>query len=73
MVALMSYGTDAERRQHSSAIHMLSVNSGLPEDSVQQLYESELKTLTEHARIRDFLPVLVVRRIREKIRSIATR
>ena len=67
MVAIVSYGTDAERRLHASAIHMLSLNTGLPEDSVQQIYERELKNLSEHARIRDFLSVLVMRHIREKI------
>jgi Protein of unknown function (DUF3562) len=70
MVAMMSNGPDAERRQHASAIHMLSLDSGLPEDSVQQLYETELKNLTEHARIRDFLSVLVIRRIKERIHDL---
>jgi hypothetical protein len=67
MATLKSYGTDAAKRQHAAAIHMLASASGLPVDSVRQLYENESKTLTQQARIRDFLPVIVVRRVKGKI------
>lgn len=67
MVAMMMYQNDAEQRQHLSAIHVLASTFGLSEDSVRQLYERELESLIGHARVRDFLSVLVIRRLKEKI------
>jgi hypothetical protein len=46
---------------------MLSIASGIPEDDIRSLYESELSILKEHARIKDFLSVLVSRKIRGKL------
>jgi hypothetical protein len=67
MVAIFIYDNETERRQHLSAIHMLSIASGIPEDDIRSLYESELSILKEHARIKDFLSVLVSRKIRGKL------
>ena len=61
------YRTEAEKRQHSSAIDMLARDLGIAEDSIRPFYEDELKALLEGARIRTFLSILVSRRIKEKI------
>ncbi len=67
MVATMLYENESEKRQHLSAIHVLASNFGLSEESVRILYERELEALVGRARIRDFLPVLALRRLKEKI------
>jgi hypothetical protein len=69
MVAMTLYETEADKQKHLSAIRLLAINLGLPEDSIRRLYEYELRSLMKRARIRDFLSVLIIRRIREKIRS----
>ena len=66
-MATILYQTEAEKRQHSSAIDMLASDLGIAEDSIKPLYENELRTLQEHAQIRTFLSILVSRRIKEKI------
>ena len=72
MVATILYENESEKRQHLSAIHMLASTVGLSEDSVKQLYENELQNLIGHARIRDFLSVLVIRRLKEKMGDNST-
>ncbi len=60
------YDTEFERRQHLSAIHYLATDLGMREDFLRQLYENELMSLKEHARIKDFLSVLVIKRMKEQ-------
>lgn len=69
MGAAALYETEFEKRQHLSAIHLLAMDLGISEDTMRQQYEDELKALNEHARIRNFLPILVIKRIREKLIS----
>jgi hypothetical protein len=66
-VAVLLYETETEKRQHLSAIHVLSHDLGVAEDSIRPLYENKLRGLKEHARIKSFLPILVSRHIKEKI------
>ena len=66
MVTIL-YRTEAEKRQHSSAIDILARDLGIDEDSIRPFYENELRALQEQARIRTFLSILVSRRIKEKI------
>ncbi len=66
MVTIL-YRTEAEKRQHLSAIHILERDLGIDEDSIRPFYENELRALQEHARIRTFLSILVSRRIKEKL------
>ena len=67
MVATMLYESESEKRQHLSAIHVLASTFSVSEESVRQLYENELQSLVGHARVRDFLSVLVMRRLKAKI------
>ena len=66
MVTIL-YRTEAEKRQHSSAIDILARDLGIDEDSIRPFYENELRELQEHAQIRTFLSILVSRRVKEKI------
>lgn len=69
MATELLYQNEAEKRQHLSAIHILSIELGVSEDYIKQIYENELKKLKENARITDFLSVLVMKRIKEKIET----
>lgn len=66
MVATLLYETEFEKRQHLSAIHNLAIDMGMSEDYLRQLYENELLSLKERARIKDFLSVLVIKRMKGK-------
>jgi hypothetical protein len=68
VVVALLYETETEKRQHLSAIHMLSHDLGIAEDSIRPLYENELRGFKEHApRIKTFLSIFVSRHIKEKI------
>ncbi|MEA3386495.1 MAG: hypothetical protein U9Q89_08660 [Thermodesulfobacteriota bacterium] len=73
VVVVLLYETETEKRQHLSAIHMLSHDLEVAEDSIRPLYENELRGLKEHApRIKTFLSIFVSRHIKEKINKYAT-
>jgi hypothetical protein len=65
MTALQLYEDETERTQHIRVIKMLARDLNRPEDQMGQIYEFELEKLKEDARVKDFLIVLVSRRIRE--------
>ena len=48
---------------------MLARDLGVAEDFIEPLYENELRGLKEHARVKNFLSILVIRRIKEKSTS----
>lgn len=54
-----------EQRRHLDMIHSLARQFGTTEDSVSVLYEGELLKLSGSARIRNFLPILTARLVRE--------
>lgn len=67
MVAMMLYESESEKRHHFSAMHGLASTFGIPEESIRQLYENELQALVRRARVRDFLSVIVIRRLKGKL------
>ncbi len=67
MVVALLYETEAEKEQHLSAIDMLARDLRIAEDTIRQLYENELRALNEHARIRIFLSIFAIRRIKENL------
>jgi hypothetical protein len=71
VVVALLYDNEAEKRQHLSAICMLSRDLGVAEDSIRPLYENELRGLREHARIKTFLSIFISRHIKEKINNHA--
>ncbi len=62
------YDDDKERTLHKGAIHDLSRESGLPEWEIGKMYEQELDKLKQTARVKDFLPVLTRRLVKETLR-----
>jgi Protein of unknown function (DUF3562) len=58
------YDDEIERRLHHSAMKVLSDHAGLSADKVERLYEIVLDRLKREAKIKDFLPILVSRRVR---------
>jgi hypothetical protein len=69
MVVMMLYENESEKRQHLSAIQALTFSLGMSENIVRELYENELQSMIARASVRDFLSVIVIRRIREKIQN----
>ena len=66
MATALLYETETERRQHLTAIHNLALDLGISEESLRQFYEKELLSLKEHARLKDYLTVLVIKKLKEK-------
>jgi len=66
MTLPLLYETEIEKRQHLSAIHNLAIDLRISEDFLQKVYETELNSLKAQAKIKDFLTVLVIKRIKEK-------
>jgi hypothetical protein len=62
MAAALLYETETERRRHLTAIHNLALDLGISEESLKQFYEKELLSLKEHARLKDFLTILVIKK-----------
>jgi hypothetical protein len=58
-----------ERARHQAAIHYLARELGFPEPEVGRVYERELVRLNSQARVKDFLTVLVGRRVKEDLRQ----
>ena len=63
------YRNERERAVHQDLIHALSLESGLSEGKVEALYESELAKLKKGAKVMEYLPVLIRRRIRETLKN----
>ena len=55
----------AEERQHQSAIQQLVYDLHLSEPGVLYLYDFILKRYLQRARIKDFLPILVSRKVKD--------
>ncbi len=58
-----------ERRQHENAIHRISREMGISEETVTLLYEEILGRYWSDSRIRSFLSILVSREVRQTISS----
>ncbi len=67
-MATVLYDDDKERAAHAGAIREIAQHTGLPEPQVMQFYEQELARWKQSARVRDFLPVLLWRSVRENLR-----
>lgn len=64
------FSTDSrEHAKHMAMIHHLADELGCPEPEVGRLYEQEFHRLSERARIKDFLFVLVGRRVKENLKT----
>lgn len=61
-------GDEKEYALHRGAIHELAMTSGLPEVEVGAIYLRELEKLKKTARVRDFLPILTHRVVKDNLR-----
>jgi len=57
------YANKAEKRLHMNAIQLLALNMEMSVDEVKKLYEIVLKRLKKESKIREFLPLLVSKRV----------
>lgn len=56
-----------DRERHLDAIRRLADSLGKPLEVVQSLYERELERLSPDARVKDYLTVLVTRRVKDQL------
>lgn len=59
------YDDESEKLLHAHAISILQREMQLSEEEIVRLYEAELEKLKDHAKIKDFLVVLVCRSVRD--------
>lgn len=67
MTVLYEDGT--ERAKHREAIDRLVEESGAPESEVVKLYEDELGRMKSASRVQDFVPLLVTRQVKRRLRN----
>lgn len=61
---VMLYENDTEERVHLNVIKMLTARfGGVSADEIKRLYEILLKRFKKEAKVKDFLPILVSRRV----------
>jgi len=70
MVISKLYEDESEWIRHSSAIEDLAKDLKVSVEEVAQNYEKALRDLKENARIKEFLPLLTIRRVREIIKKV---
>jgi hypothetical protein len=67
------FSTDGrEQAKHLHMIHILASELGREEAEVGRVYEAEFERLNSRARVKDFLLVLVGRRVKENLGSQET-
>jgi hypothetical protein len=57
-----------EQAKHLAVIHHLAVELGRPQTEIGRLYEAEFKKLDAHAKVKDFLLVLVERQVKASLK-----
>lgn len=60
---------ETERKRHLTTIERLTEQCGVPRTEVGKRYEAELERILASTRVRDFLPILIARKIRQDLRS----
>ncbi|WP_333654462.1 three-helix bundle dimerization domain-containing protein [Dissulfurispira sp.] len=55
---------ETEKRLHSNAIEMLTRDLDISADEIRRLYNIVLERLKRDATVKDFLPILVSRRVK---------
>lgn len=58
-------GDEKEKRKHVNAIHRISIETGISEETVALLYEETLERYRSDARIKDYLSILVSREVKD--------
>jgi hypothetical protein len=68
MENLFLYENELEQRLHERAIERLSRDVGKPAPEIRSVYEPLLGRLKEGARIKEYLVVLVSRKVKDMLR-----
>lgn len=63
------YEDDPERLRHLKAMQTVAGRIGASIEEVGRLYEAVLRDFKRNARVRDFLPILVSRRVEYLLRT----
>ena len=63
------YDSEIEMRQHLASLEMLSIHTGEPVESLRRLYETVLMNFKRVSTVKDFLPIIVGRRVADIIRE----
>jgi outer membrane protein assembly factor BamD (BamD/ComL family) len=58
-----------EHAKHLAMIHYLADELGYPEPEVGRVYEQEFHRLSAQAKVKDFLYVLIGRRVKESLKA----
>lgn len=66
------YDDENEKRLHINAIEMIALRIGSPVEDVKRLYEIVLRRFKKAVKIKDFLPILVSKKV-EHLLSIRER
>ena len=61
--------SDANRPADGAAIAALAEETDTEPSVVQHLYEEEFAALEAHSRVKNFVPLIAARRVRERLRS----
>lgn len=67
VVAACTYENDIEQRLHAQAIQMLALDLDRPLEEIRRNYETMLCSLKEGAKIKEYLVILVSRKVRDVI------
>lgn len=60
---------ETEQKKHRQSVENLSGCLDMPQERIAAIYEQELVLMGRIARIRDYLPILVSRRVKNLLRS----
>lgn len=63
------YENEKEEQRHSNAIEMLAKDLGISVNRIHYLYEMILKEFIKDSKIKDYLPILVSRRVKDIVIS----
>lgn len=56
-----------ERRKHLVSIEKLAQQSGVSQTEIRKLYAEELERVLDSTKIRDFLPILIERKVKQDL------
>jgi hypothetical protein len=62
---------DVERKRHLATIERLTEQCGIPRTEIGRRYEAELERALGTTRVRDFLPILIARKVKQDLRGYA--
>ena len=63
------YEDDQEKQHHIHAVHVLAENVSISEIELLELYENVLREYKRDVKIRNFLPMLVTKKVRELLEA----